>query len=266
MNPADRWPPWFALLGFVLAFTAAFLLAVIVSSVAAVITGTDDPDAPGVIIAATVLQDGAFVLAAVWLARQAGPADAAAFGLRPVPFRVALGWTVGVGASFYALLAGYSAVVQADGEQSVLDNLGADEGLGLLVVAGLLVVVLAPFAEEILFRGFMYRCVRNRFGPAAASLIIGAVFGSIHYTGPDTLAFIPPLIALGIAFCVLYERTGSLYPAIALHAVNNALTFALTADQDGAPVVAAVGLGLVLAVCVAATRRGRATDTATPSR
>ena len=91
-------------------------------------------------------------------------------------------------------------------------------------------------------------------GPAGASIVIGVVFGSIHYTGPDTLALIPPLIALGVAFCVLYERTGSLYPAIALHAINNALTFSLTAGADAAPVVGAAGLTIALAVCAHGTR------------
>ena len=40
----------------------------------------------------------------------------------------------------------------------------------------------------------------------------------------------PPLAVLGMVFCLVYERTGSLFPVIALHALNNALAFGVQAD------------------------------------
>lgn len=257
-DPADRWPAWFALVGFVAAFMLALLLAGGAAALIAVATGIDDPEAPGVVVVATVLQDAAFILAALGVARQAGPVTVEALGLRAVASRTAIAWTVGVGVAFYAALTAYSALVRADAEQDVLETLGADQSTGLLIAAAVLVIVLAPFAEEILFRGFMYRSLRNRLGPLAASLVIGAVFGSIHYSGPETLALIPPLVALGVAFCVLYERTGSLYPAIALHAINNALTFSLTAGEHAAPVVGAVALAAALGLCAVGAARSRA--------
>lgn len=59
---------------------------------------------------------------------------------------------------------------------------------------------------------------------------------------------------LGAIFCLIYERTGSLYLAIALHIVNNAVALAATADVDGAPPIAAFCGALALAMCVALRR------------
>jgi uncharacterized protein len=249
-DPADRWPAFFALLGFVLALTAALVLAILVSTAASIITGTADPDDAGVTLAATLLQDAAFVLSAIWLARQVSRPRARDFGLRPAPLRRAVAWTLVLGAGFYAISALYSALLDPEAEQQTLDTLGVDEGVGFLIASAVVVVVLAPFAEEFLFRGFMYRALRNRLRPIVAAIAIGAIFGSIHYSGPETLELIPLLALLGFVFCVLYERTGSLYPAIALHAFNNALAFAVTADEDGAVVVAGATLLVATALCL----------------
>lgn len=166
-----------------------------------------------------------------------------------------MGWLLGVGGAFYVFLALYSALLSPDGDQDVLETLGTGEGFGFLLLSAVLVVVLAPFAEELLFRGFMYRCLRNRLKPVAAALVTGAIFGSIHYSGPETLELIPLLAVLGVAFCVLYERTASLYPAIALHAINNAVAFALTAGTDAAPPVAGAALAVTLVLCLVVPNR-----------
>ena len=54
-----------------------------------------------------------------------------------------------------------------------------------------LVVVIAPIAEEVFFRGFFYRALRTSLPIWLAVLIDGAVFGVIHYTGPDSLTILP---------------------------------------------------------------------------
>jgi membrane protease YdiL (CAAX protease family) len=43
----------------------------------------------------------------------------------------------------------------------------------------------------------------------------------------------------------VYERTGSLFPVIALHAINNALAYAVQTDGDGTAVSIAVGVVMV---------------------
>ena len=74
-----------------------------------------------------------------------------------------------------------------------------------------MVIVVAPIAEEFFFRGFFYRALRSRLGILAAAAIDGLVFGLIHFTGSDTLELLPILGALGFMFCLVYERTGTLY-------------------------------------------------------
>jgi membrane protease YdiL (CAAX protease family) len=76
------------------------------------------------------------------------------------------------------------------------------------------------------------------------------VFGAIH--APSGASAVPLLIVFGILLCLLRERTGSLYPCIALHALNN--TFAYAGLTDVAPGIA-LGLGAVmLAACLLVPR------------
>ena len=67
-----------------------------------------------------------------------------------------------------------------------------------------------------LFGGLRERCRRS---PAA--LLAGVVFGALHaLTG---ISAVPPLIAFGFVFCLLYEKTGSIVPGIILHMLNNSV-------------------------------------------
>lgn len=242
---AEQWPGWFAPLGFVLAGALSLLLGGMLAAISGAST-----DTPAFTLVSTIGMDAALVLVAVGLAslyRRPTPAD---FGLRPSRLRLAAA-AFAIGAiAFYGLSAAYAAVFSPDGEQDVVQSLGADESLGLLIGAGLLVVLIAPYAEELFFRGFFYRALRNRLGVAGATITVGLVFGAIHYSGPDTLPLLPVLALFGVVLCAVYQRTGSLYPAIALHALNNAIALAVaTGERDGAIVAATFGL-VAIGSCV----------------
>jgi membrane protease YdiL (CAAX protease family) len=91
--------------------------------------------------------------------------------------------------------------------------------------------VMAPITEEIVFRGAMYRNLCDTFsllGPfvaAALSTIVSSViFAAIH---PQGLVFIPVLGSLAVAFCILRQWRGSIYPGIWAHAINNTLILTL---------------------------------------
>jgi membrane protease YdiL (CAAX protease family) len=144
-------------------------------------------------------------------------------------------------------------IVQPDAEQKVTQELGADEGGFGLVAAGFMVVCVAPVAEEFFFRGFFYRALRSRYSVLAAAAIDGGLFGVIHYdfSGTDALLILPPLAMLGFIFCLVYERTGSLFPVIAMHAVNNALAFGIQAEGW---IVSAVFGVLMLLACMSVPR------------
>lgn len=86
-----------------------------------------------------------------------------------------------------------------------------------LVLALLVAVVIAPFVEELLFRGFVYSAFRQSVGVGWAIFIDGVIFALVHF---DLYLFVP-LAVIGFVLAWLYERSYSLGPPIFLHALNN---------------------------------------------
>jgi uncharacterized protein len=123
----------------------------------------------------------------------------------------------------------WSILVQPE-QEDITRELGLDRGALATIAAGILIVAAAPLSEEVFFRGFMFGGLRLRLPFWAAGALSGAIFGLFHYTGPDSLGVVPQLAILGFVLCWLYERTGSLWPAIGVHALNNALAFAFLAS------------------------------------
>ncbi len=212
-------------------------------------------------LAGTVIQDVGLVAVAVAMAAAFGRPVAADFGLRPTAAKKAVLLTAAALVCFYGVSALYERVVNPGGEQDVVETLGVDRGIGYLLGAAVLVVIIAPFAEEIFFRGFFYRALRNRLSTAGAATIAAVVFGLVHFSGTDTVPLLPMLAFLGLLFCLLLEWTGSLYPGIALHAINNAIAFGVTVDEPGAQAVAlgAGAITLTAAVVLPLAQRRRAT-------
>jgi membrane protease YdiL (CAAX protease family) len=248
-----RWPAWYAGVGFLVAL---ILTLVVVGIVAAATGATTTDENPTFTVVATFLQGVIFIGTAVLFASFSGKPRLEDFGLRRTPFWPTVGWAALGLASFYALAALYTAIVQPDTEQTVAQDLGANQGTVGLIAAGFMVICVAPVAEEFFFRGFFYRALRSRYSVLGAALIDGLLFGAIHwdFSTADGLLIIPPLAALGFMFCLVYERTGSLYPVIALHALNNAIAFAVTVEEPGVSLV----LGpLMLLACAVVPRAQR---------
>ena len=248
------WPWWYGPLGFICGAVCGFISAGIVWAAMGVDEGTESP---GAIVAGTVLLDGSLVGAAVLFASFVRPPRAWHFGLRRARFWPAVGWAALGMLAFLVFAAVYQALLHPDVEQSVAKDLGADQSTAGLIVAGVMIICIAPFAEEFFFRGFFYGALRTRFSVLVAAAIDGALFGLIHFEGgTDGLLIVPPLAFLGFVFCLVYERTRTLYATIALHSANNAIAYA--AQADGGAVSAVLG-PLVLAVCILAPRLQRST-------
>jgi CAAX protease family protein len=250
---APRWPPWYAGVGFLV----ALILTLIVVGIVAAATGAATDDAnPTFTVVATFLQGVIFIGTAVMFASFAGKPSPRQFGLRPARFWPTVGWAALGLVSFYLLAALYTAIVQPDAEQTVAQDLGADQGTLGRIAAGFMIICIAPVAEEFFFRGFFYRALRSRYSILVAALIDGLLFGAIHwdFSSADALLIVPPLAALGFMFCLVYERTGSLYPVIALHALNNAIAFAVTIED---PAISLVLGPLVLLGCTLVPRAQR---------
>jgi membrane protease YdiL (CAAX protease family) len=156
---------------------------------------------------------------------RAGAGSGAALGLRR-PVRSAIWMAAAAYLSYIVFALVYSALVHPQ-QEDVTRDLGFGHGPLGTVAAGLLIVVAAPVSEEIFFRGFIFGGFRHRLPFAAAAVISAVIFGLFHYTGPGSIGVVPQLAFLGLALCWLYEETGSIYPSIGVHAVNNALAFAI---------------------------------------
>ena len=78
--------------------------------------------------------------------------------------------------------------------------------------------LLAPVAEEILYRGVLFRSVRNRLGMAAGAVISSLIFALLHFYDGYGLASVG---IFGLACAFSYAATGSLTTAIALHVLYN---------------------------------------------
>ncbi|HZN90668.1 MAG TPA: type II CAAX endopeptidase family protein [Thermoleophilaceae bacterium] len=246
---APRWPAWYAGVGFLVALIGTLIAVGIVAAATGATTGEDDPTFT---VIATFIQSLIFVGTAVLFASFTRKPKAWHFGLRRSRFWPTVGWAALGLFSFYLLAAIYSAVVQPDAEQTVAQDLGGDEGTIGLIAAGFMVVCVAPVAEELFFRGFFYRALRSRYSVLGAALIDGLVFGAIHWDfSGDGALILPPLATLGLMFCLVYEKTGSLYPVIALHAINNSIAYGIAVDEASVSLV----LGpLMLVACAVVPR------------
>jgi membrane protease YdiL (CAAX protease family) len=81
--------------------------------------------------------------------------------------------------------------------------------------------VLAPIAEEIYFRGYVFRAYLEQKGPLQAYVLSSLLFAVAHLNLPALL----PIFAVGLFLALLYHRTGSVVPGIIAHACNNAVAF-----------------------------------------
>ncbi len=84
-----------------------------------------------------------------------------------------------------------------------------------ILIAG---AVVAPFVEEMFFRGFLFQGFRQKYGWVNGLLLSSAIFAAAHL---DLAALIPTFI-LGCLLAYLYQRTNSLWPGIILHFLVNA--------------------------------------------
>jgi membrane protease YdiL (CAAX protease family) len=89
---------------------------------------------------------------------------------------------------------------------------------GLKLSYGLIAIAFAPFAEEYLFRGLLFRALDREWGGWRAVAASAALFAIYH----PPLAWLPVGL-LGIACALLFKNTGRLAPAMILHLVYNAV-------------------------------------------
>ncbi len=85
--------------------------------------------------------------------------------------------------------------------------------------------IIAPIAEEILFRGFLYPVLKRFTQPFAAAVIVAGIFAIAH---PVNAASLAPLFVFGILLVICYEWTGTLLAPILVHFGFNAFNLVYT--------------------------------------
>lgn len=117
------------------------------------------------------------------------------------------------------------------GLRYVLDTDFAEQPLMALLRSGLtregqfwailfLTVILAPIAEEIFFRYFLYRSCKRKMPSHWALFVVALAFALLHFN----LAAFMPLLVMGLFLGLCYERCGHLLPCIVLHGIHNYIT------------------------------------------
>jgi len=160
------------------------------------------------------------------LLEPAGLDAASAFGLLPSPRRALR--LAGLGLAAIAVdLAGTQALSWASWGLGVGSSWaeGFDEDLvwGSAAEAGLTsvdYVVWAPTFEELAFRGILYLSLRARLGALPAALSTAGFFSALHFYSLPGFAM---TLWSGLVWALAFERSRSLLPGIAAHAVYNAL-------------------------------------------
>jgi membrane protease YdiL (CAAX protease family) len=192
---------------------------------------TIDPSRPGpVLLGFVVASQLAGLLAVLVLLRvRSVPLRPLVGPVRPIGRQI----RIGAGLGLVALVAS-SIVVSllvtlsgSDAEPEQLLTGDIAETPLQLALAVLAAVVLAPLAEELIFRGLLHRSLRARMRIVPATIISSAIFAVVHVDVAlsQPLALVG-LVLVGAVTAIAYERTGSLIVPVVIHATHNAVTIA----------------------------------------
>jgi hypothetical protein len=252
------WVPFFALFAVLVIVSIAGLAVYgVAKATDTSITGSDDLPV-SFTQALTFFQDLVFVFAA-WIGVKLalGRVTAADLGLRRVR-RIwpAVGWATVALVAFNGVGLLLAEIFGQPKDQALVSDIRAEDALGIVIAWGVLICVLAPIVEEVFFRGFMFTVFARRMGVAWAALLDGAVFGIGHAGGAEAIQLVA-LGAFGVALCLLYWRTQSIIPGMALHALNNSIAFGEALNLDPALRVGVVvgSVGVVVAAATAVSAR-----------
>jgi membrane protease YdiL (CAAX protease family) len=213
--PFANWGPLAAVLGVLLALGAGIVLSVPALVIDHPPSGGELSDTANAFVQLATALGFLLVPIAIATARGATPRQALArLGLRR-PGRGAWKWMLASIGAYLLFAIAYTAVFGEPHQKDIAEDFGT------LPVQILLIVIAAPVSEEVCFRGLLFGGLRERLPRLAAALVSGLVFGGLHAT--TGISAVPPLIVFGVILALLYEKTGSIWPGILLHMLNNSV-------------------------------------------
>jgi uncharacterized protein len=92
-----------------------------------------------------------------------------------------------------------------------------------LVLAGTIIILVAPVIEEIVFRGFLLRGLVNHYGKVIGSVVAAFIFSALHFPWQSFI----PIFILGLVMNSMVIKSKSIIPSIVFHMTNNAIAFSL---------------------------------------
>ncbi|UDQ96501.1 type II CAAX endopeptidase family protein [Lentisphaerota bacterium WC36G] len=92
------------------------------------------------------------------------------------------------------------------------------------IVLGIIIVVLAPICEEVLFRRAVFSSLLPRTNKIIATIITSLLFALVHM---DSFVTMPPLFALALILQFCYIHFKSIYAPIIIHFLNNLIAFSV---------------------------------------
>ncbi|ENH96438.1 hypothetical protein J416_10511 [Gracilibacillus halophilus YIM-C55.5] len=136
------------------------------------------------------------------------------------------GWTVVVIVTSIAIVVVMDALLEVGSENTKTDSLQSRMTLLNFLIGFVSAAIISPLYEEIFYRGFLYRFLRSKFGILISMLGSSFIFMIVHIPTFNTL---PINFISGIVFAWTYEKSGSIIPAMIIHATFNGLAIILTA-------------------------------------
>lgn len=260
LDSADRpWSWWVGPVAVLLAFVVVLFLGVFIA-IAVEAGGGDtttafDDNTHWLGLAQDVLWVAVALLVPFMAVRYLRPEQ---LGLQGRPLGRSIAVLVGCLVLFYVLAAVYAGVFDVNqNDNTLLDDTGIGETVGRDVLFALLFTVAAPVAEELLFRGLLFRSLRDGFsakfgskqGIAAGALLSGVIFGGIHVGGGQN-AFLPVLMMLGVLLALAYQWSGTLYVPVVIHSINNAAATGFNSDPAADWIYVLIALGPVISILV----------------
>ena len=210
-----------------------FLLISVGLVAIALIAELEDPQVRAAGFIVTIFWEASFAAVVLALAGRRGAT------LRTLGFRKPERWgplPIIVVASYGSLL-GYGLLIE------LLKQLGVDVGWFdggnqiditeddsafplpvMLLILGLAVTIAAPLAEELFFRGLVYRALSETWSPFLAIFVSGLLFGAFHFN----LGVLIPFTILGMFLAWGFRASGSIWVPIAAHFTINSVSFTVT--------------------------------------
>jgi len=115
--------------------------------------------------------------------------------------------------------------------QQIVEMFTSSDTLQQRILIIVLAIAIAPFAEEFIFRFFLYGVLKRYLGRGPGLVLNALLFGAVHVHLPSLL----PLFVLGGCFTLAYEWSGSILVSMTMHALFNFFSLSALAFPDLLP-------------------------------